>query len=177
MILLFHNFLHFAKLLNKKYGTHTESRILHLHKIFYSAWLYVLFHPQPVETFSVYSDYRALRDERIRIDIFHQSEYLYRLALIGKHYEYFYIVLAIPSHTIKHSHSAMRLFGDAIGNLFILFGKDEELYGLAGAVYDIIQYEADDKQGYKTEYYPSPVVEDEIAGADNDDVAYHNHAS
>ena len=37
MILLFHNFLHFAKLLNKKYGTHTESRILHLHKIFYSA--------------------------------------------------------------------------------------------------------------------------------------------
>ncbi|MBV3457386.1 hypothetical protein, partial [Bacteroides uniformis] len=27
----------FAKLLNKKYGTHTESRILHLHKIFYSA--------------------------------------------------------------------------------------------------------------------------------------------
>ena len=23
--------------LNKKYGTHTESRILHLHKIFYSA--------------------------------------------------------------------------------------------------------------------------------------------
>ncbi|MDC1843051.1 hypothetical protein POZ07_19965, partial [Bacteroides uniformis] len=35
--LLFHNFLHFAKLLNKKYGTHTESRILHLHKIFYSA--------------------------------------------------------------------------------------------------------------------------------------------
>ena len=29
--------LHFAKLLNKKYGTHTESRILHLHKIFYSA--------------------------------------------------------------------------------------------------------------------------------------------
>ncbi|MFS2911524.1 hypothetical protein, partial [Bacteroides uniformis] len=25
------------KLLNKKYGTHTESRILHLHKIFYSA--------------------------------------------------------------------------------------------------------------------------------------------
>ena len=38
MILLFHNFLHFAKLLNKKYGTHTESRILHLHKIFYSAY-------------------------------------------------------------------------------------------------------------------------------------------
>jgi len=37
MILIFHNFLHFAKLLNKKYGTHTESRILHLHKIFYSA--------------------------------------------------------------------------------------------------------------------------------------------
>ena len=37
MILLFHNLLHFAKLLNKKYGTHTESRILHLHKIFYSA--------------------------------------------------------------------------------------------------------------------------------------------
>lgn len=37
MILLFHNFLHFAKLLNKKYGTHIESRILHLHKIFYSA--------------------------------------------------------------------------------------------------------------------------------------------
>ena len=37
MILLFHNFLNFAKLLNKKYGTHTESRILHLHKIFYSA--------------------------------------------------------------------------------------------------------------------------------------------
>ena len=140
-------------------------------------WLYVLFHPQPVETFSVYSDYRALRDERIRIDIFHQSEYLYRLALIGKHYEYFYIVLAIPSHAIKYSHSAMRLFGDTIGNLFILFGKDEELYGLAGAVYDIIQYEADDKQGYKTEYYPSPVVEDEIAGADNDDVAYHNHTS
>ncbi|UYU40924.1 hypothetical protein, partial [Bacteroides salyersiae] len=33
-----HNFLHFAKLLNKKYGTHTESRILHLHKIFYSAY-------------------------------------------------------------------------------------------------------------------------------------------
>ena len=112
-----------------------------------------------------------MRDERIRIDIFHQSEYLYRLALIGKHYEYFYIVLAIPSHAIKYSHSAMRLFGDAIGNLFILFGKDEELYGLAGAVYDIIQYEADDKQGYKTEYYPSPVVEDEIAGADNDDDA------
>ncbi|MEO4828023.1 hypothetical protein ABHZ29_22090, partial [Bacteroides uniformis] len=25
-------------LLNKKYGTHTESRILHLHKIFYSAY-------------------------------------------------------------------------------------------------------------------------------------------
>ena len=39
MILLFHNFLHFAKLLNKKYGTHIESRILHLHKIFYSAVL------------------------------------------------------------------------------------------------------------------------------------------
>ena len=37
MILLFHNLLHFTKLLNKKYGTHTESRILHLHKIFYSA--------------------------------------------------------------------------------------------------------------------------------------------
>ena len=50
MILLFHNFLHFAKLLNKKYGTHTESRILHLHKIFYSAYpeekylIYLLFH-------------------------------------------------------------------------------------------------------------------------------------
>ena len=25
---------------NKKYGTHTESRILHLHKIFYSANIY-----------------------------------------------------------------------------------------------------------------------------------------
>ena len=40
MILLFHNLLHFAKLLNKKYGTHTESRILHLHKIFYSAEIF-----------------------------------------------------------------------------------------------------------------------------------------
>ncbi|MFP5133710.1 hypothetical protein ACJEEU_09880, partial [Bacteroides salyersiae] len=41
MILLFHNFLHFAKLLNKKYGTHTEARILHLHKIFYSAKVFL----------------------------------------------------------------------------------------------------------------------------------------
>jgi len=31
-----------AKLLNKKYGTHTESRILHLHKIFYSAFFILI---------------------------------------------------------------------------------------------------------------------------------------
>ena len=45
MILLFHNFLHFAKLLNKKYGTHIESRILHLHKIFYSAYFNEILYP------------------------------------------------------------------------------------------------------------------------------------
>ncbi|MFP5133364.1 hypothetical protein ACJEEU_08095, partial [Bacteroides salyersiae] len=38
------------KLLNKKYGTHTESRILHLHKIFYSASFY---HPSQTFIFSV----------------------------------------------------------------------------------------------------------------------------
>ena len=71
----------------------------------------------------------------------------------------------------------MSLFGDAVGNLFVLFGKDKELYRLTRTVHDIIQDDADDEQRYKTENHPSPIVEYEVAGTDDDNVASHNHAS
>ena len=71
----------------------------------------------------------------------------------------------------------MGLFGDAVGNLFIIFGKDEELHRLACAVDDIIQHDTDDKQGYETENNPSPVIKYEVTGSDDDDVTCHDHTS
>lgn len=86
-------------------------------------------------------------------------------------------MLTVPAGTVEHCYTTMGFLGDAVGNLVVFFGEDEELHGLSCAVYDVVQYKTYDKQGYKTEYHPSPVVEDEIAGTDDDNVASHNHAS
>lgn len=118
-----------------------------------------------------------MRDERIRVDIFHQPEDLHRLTLVGKHDKHFHIVLAVPSRAIQYGHSAMCLFRDPIRNLFILFGEDKELHGLAGAVHNVIEYEADDKERHKTEDHTAPIIEDEIAGGDDKDIAKHDHTA
>lgn len=137
----------------------------------------LLFYLQPVKSLSVYSNDGTLRDKRIWIYILYQPEYLNRLTFVGKYYKHFYIVLAIPSYTIEYGHSAVGLFGYTVGNLFVVFRENKELYGLTGAIYNIVQNETDDKQRYKAKYHSSPVVENEIARTDDDNVTDHNHAS
>ena len=137
----------------------------------------LLFYLQPVKSLSVYSNDGTLRDKRIRIYILYQPEYLNRLTFVGKYYKHFYIVLAIPSYTIEYGHSAVGLFGYTVGNLFVVFRENKELYGLTGAIYNIVQNETDDKQRYEAEYHSSPVIENEITRTDDDNVTDHDHAS
>ena len=71
----------------------------------------------------------------------------------------------------------MGFFRNAVGNLCIIFRKDKELYRLTGAVDYIVQNETDDKQGNETEYHSAPVVKDEIAWTDDNDITEHDHSS
>lgn len=109
----------------------------------YTCGLYKsLFHFQPVETFSVYTDDGTLGNESVRVYIFHHPEYFYRLAFVGKDDQYLHVVFTVPADTVEYRYTAMGFFGDAVGNLFIFFGENKELNGLPGTVDYVIQYKS-----------------------------------
>ena len=66
---------------------------------------FFLLHFQLIESFTIYPDYITLRDKGIFIDIFYHSEYICRLVFLGKHYNYFNALFAIPSGTIQQGYS------------------------------------------------------------------------
>ena len=58
-----------------------------------------------------------------------------------------------------------------------ILSKDKELNRLTGTIHYQIEHIADDNQCYEPEYHSSPVVEYEIAGWYNNDVAIQYHAT
>lgn len=118
-----------------------------------------------------------MRDESVRVDTFYQSEDIQRLTPFGQYDQYFYIVFAVPSGTVEHSHPTVCIFDDAVGYLIILLGEDKELDGLTALLIIQSEHDTNDEQGDETEDYPTPVVKHKVTGTDDEHITNHDHPS
>ena len=58
-----------------------------------------------------------------------------------------------------------------------MFRENQELYRLSGTVDDIIYHDTHDKEYTEAEQHAPPVVENEITGRNDDNIAIHHHPS
>lgn len=136
-----------------------------------------LFYFQRVEAFAVHAYDITLRDESVRIDVLHQTENVNRLVLLGQYHNHFDVFFAVPARTVEQGNSAVDASGNAFGYLFVFAAEDEELYRLAGAVDDIVDDDAHDEQYAEAEEHALPVVKDEVARRNDEDIEVHHHAA
>ena len=68
----------------------------------------------------------------------------------------------------------MQLQVDVVGYLFIFVGKDEELHRTSGTIDIVVEHHAHNDKGDKAKYHATPIIEDEVAATDDDDIREHD---
>ena len=81
-----------------------------------------------------------LGNKCFRIYILDQTENRTGFTFLCQNKHHLDIVLGITANAVDKRHTTVKVFVDAVSYFFIFIGNDEELYGLAGTVDDLIQH-------------------------------------
>ena len=127
-----------------------------------------------VESLAIYADDGTLAHEGVRIDFLYQAEDGLRLTLLGEHEEHLDFLTGIKTGGIHDGHTTVGIRVDALAYLHVLLRDDEELDGTAATVDHLVDAERLDVEHHITVKHFLPVVYDEIAGGNDEDVANHD---
>ena len=130
-----------------------------------------------VEPFAVDSDDSTLRYECLGVDVLDQPEDDGRLAFLGQYEQHLHLVTRVETRSVNHRHAAVRIFIDVLSYLLVLVADDEELYRLAGTVDHLVEHKATDVKGDVSVDNFFPVLQREVAGRNDDEVADQHDAS
>lgn len=127
-----------------------------------------------VEALAIYTNHGTLAHEGVRVDLLDEAEDGLRLALLGKHEEHLDFLTGIKTGGIHDGHTTVGIRVDALANLHVLLRDDEELDGTAATVDHLVDAECLDVEHHITVKHFFPVVYDEIAGGNDEDVTDHD---
>ena len=90
-----------------------------------------MLHLEAVESLAIYTDDGTLRNERRGVDVVDDLENATTLAPFGQNEEHFHFFSAIETVCVDGGDASARLFVDAVANLLVMLGNDEELHRTA----------------------------------------------
>lgn len=124
-----------------------------------------------VKSFPVHASDNALRDERLVVDLFYQTEDGDGFRLLGQQYDDFDRFAGVSAYTVEDGAAAIKVMDDPFGYFIIFLGKDQELDRLPVSV----QYDVDYIIAYKhfdeTEDDFFDIMEQEKRRTDDDKIA------
>ena len=133
-----------------------------------------LLHFQFIESLAIDTLHIAHRHKGVGVNYLDGPENLKRLTLAGDAHQHVALGLRVPAFTGQHRHTMPHLV-DGVGDFGEVARENHELNRLALTVHHVVQRHTRDNQRGKTKHHAAPVVEHEIAGADNHHIAGHDH--
>ena len=134
-------------------------------------------HLKPVEALAIDADDGTLTDERVGVNLVDELEDLRALALLGQHEQHLHLSSAIETLSVDDGAATVRVEVDAVTDLLIPLGDDEELHASAHGVHHLVDTEGRDIQHHVTIDHLLPVAQHEIAARDNHHIADQDHPS
>ena len=127
-----------------------------------------------VETFTIDTDDGTLRDKGVGVNLIDDLKDQTALATLGQHEEHLHVTTRIETLGIDDSTAAMGLTIDALTDLVVLVGDDEELHTATHGVHHLV-----DTEGRHIEHHIAvndllPVFQYEVGRGDDDDIADEN---
>ena len=126
---------------------------------------------EAVEAFAIDSDDGALGHEGRGVDFVDELEYLGTLAPFGEDEEHLDLLATIESVGIDGGAAPSGVVVDALAYLLVFIGDDEELDAASHVVDHLVDAEGGDVEDDVAIDDAFPILEHEVAGGDDDDVA------
>ena len=133
-----------------------------------------MLHLEAVEALAIDTDDGALRNEGRGVDVVDDLEDATALAPLGQHKEHFHVLAAVEAVSVDGGDASARLFVDALANLLVVLGNDEELHRTTHAVHHLVDAESRDVEHHVAVDDALPVAQDEVGAGNDDDVEQHD---